>query len=102
MNKIAIIGVGLIGASLGKALLKNRAVTEISGFGRRRSNLETALAGGCITQIADSLEEAVSDAEIVVVCTPVETIGLTIRQALPFVQPGTIFTDVGSTKASIF
>lgn len=102
MNKIAIIGVGLIGASLGKALLKNRAVTNISGFGRRRSNLETALAGGCITQIADSLEEAVSDAEIVVVCTPVETIGLTIRQALPFVRPGTIFTDVGSTKASIF
>jgi len=102
MKKIAILGVGLIGSSLGKALLKNQTVEEISGFGRRRSNLETALVGRCITQIADSLEEAVFDAEIVVVCTPVETIGQTIRQALPFVQSGTIFTDVGSTKASIF
>jgi len=102
MKKIAILGVGLIGASLGKALLSRGAVDSISGFGRRRSNLETALEMQCITQIAGTVEAAVQDAEIVVVCTPVETIAQTIRAALPHVQPGTIFTDVGSTKASIF
>lgn len=102
MKKIAILGVGLIGASLGKALLSRGAVDSISGFGRRRSNLETALETLCITQIAGTVEAAVRDAEIVVVCTPVETIAQTIRTALPHVQPGTIFTDVGSTKASIF
>lgn len=102
MKKIAIIGVGLIGASLGKALLKNGIVEIVSGFGRRRANLETALENESITHIAETLEEAVHCAEIVVVCTPVETIARTIREALPFVEPGTVFTDVGSTKASIF
>ncbi len=102
MKKIAIIGVGLIGASLGKALLKNGAAEVISGFGRRRANLETALENQCITHIAQTLEEAVRGAEVAVVCTPVETIARTIREALPFVAPGTVFTDVGSTKASIF
>lgn len=102
MKKIAILGVGLIGASLGRALLKAGAVSVVAGFGRRRANLETAQETHCITQIADSLEDAVTDAEIVVVCTPVETIAHTIRQSLPFVREGTIFTDVGSTKASLF
>lgn len=102
MKKIAIIGVGLIGASLGKALLKKGVVESVSGFGRRRANLETALENRCITHIAQTLEEAVRDAEVVVVCTPVETIAKTIREAAPFVEPGTVFTDVGSTKASIF
>ncbi len=102
MNKIAILGVGLIGASLGKALLKNGVVRAVAGFGRRRSNLETALENGCITEIADRLEDAVRDAEVIVVCTPVETIAQIIRYALPFAKPGAVFTDVGSTKASLF
>ncbi len=102
MNKIAILGVGLIGASLGKALLKNGVARVVTGFGRRRSNLETALENGCITEIADRLEDAVRDAEIIVVCTPVETIAQIIRYALPFAKSGAVFTDVGSTKASLF
>ncbi|MDO4627634.1 MAG: prephenate dehydrogenase [Planctomycetia bacterium] len=102
MNKIAILGVGLIGASLGKALLKNGVVRVVTGFGRRRTNLETALESGCITEIADRLEDAVRDAEIIVVCTPVETIAQIIRYALPFAKSGAVFTDVGSTKASLF
>lgn len=102
ISSLAILGVGLIGASLGKALLESGAAERVRGFGRRRENLETALQTHCITHIADTLEEAVADAEIVVVCTPVETIAHSIRQALPFVKKGTVFTDVGSTKASLF
>lgn len=102
MKKIAILGVGLIGASLGKVLLKKGVVESVYGFGRRRSNLETAQQLHCITHIADTLEKAVHEAEIVLVCTPVETIAQTVRLALPFVREGTIFTDVGSTKASLF
>ncbi len=102
IQTVSILGVGLIGASLGKALLKNGAASEVRGFGRRRENLEIALKSHCITHIAESLEDAVSGAQIVMVCTPVETIAHSIRQALPFVEKGTIFTDVGSTKASLF
>ena len=69
-EKISIIGVGLLGASLAKACRKYNLVEEIYGFGRNRENLEKAKSLGVIDHCAEDLENAVRDVDLVVLCTP--------------------------------
>ena len=70
-EKMSIIGVGLLGASLAKACRKYNLIGGISGFGRNWENLEKAKSLGVIDHCANNLEEAVRDADLVVLCTPV-------------------------------
>lgn len=102
-QKITIIGVGLIGASLGKAALERGVAREVVGVGRSRKNVEEALQLGCITEVMDSarMAEAVKGAEMVVLCTPVSAIAPLVREASRFADSGTIFTDAGSAKAEL-
>ena len=73
-EKITIIGVGLLGASLAKACRKYNLVEEISGFGRNRENLEKAKSLGIIDRYAAELAESEKDAELIVLRTPVSLI----------------------------
>ena len=102
-QKIALLGVGLIGASLGKALRVRGLAECVTGVGRSLKNLEEALERGCVTEIVTSgeLEKAVSGAQLVVVCTPVGTVVPSIRECAKFSTSDTIFTDAGSTKLQI-
>ena len=100
-DTIAIVGVGLIGGSIGLAARERKLARSIVGIGRRLEPLQTALARGAITHATTDLARGVSDARLVVVCTPVATIVPTIRTALECVPPGALVTDAGSTKASI-
>lgn len=100
-RRITIVGAGLIGASIGQGLLARGLVDSVIGLGRSRENLEAALQKRCITQIADSLEDAVRDVDLVVVCTPVSVIAEQIWQATEYAREGTVFTDAGSTKVSL-
>ena len=100
-EKITIIGVGLLGASLGQGLLRRGLVREVVGYGRSRTNLEVALERGCITEIAEDLAIAVRDVSLVVVCTPVGKIVELVHQCVAAGSCGTVFTDVGSTKGEI-
>jgi prephenate dehydrogenase len=99
-NKIAIVGVGLIGGSIGLALRKRRLAKEIVGIGRRAASLATAKRVGSITASSTNLAKGVADADLVVICTPVDCIVEQV-QLVASAAPGALITDVGSTKANI-
>ena len=100
-QRAVIVGVGLLGGSLGLALRKRGLASEIIGFGRQPTNLASAIECGAIDQAASYLAEACEQADLVVVCTPVQTVAGFVEQASPHVRPGALITDVGSTKGSI-
>lgn len=100
-ENMSIIGVGLLGASLAKACQKHNLVEKISGFGRNRENLEKAKSLGVIHLCANNLEEAVRDADLVVLCTPVSRIVPLIQSLLPHLKQGSVVTDVGSVKGPL-
>lgn len=99
-QKIAILGVGLVGGSLGLAIKHLPDQYHIIGIGRSKDSLEQAVARGAVDSISQSLADA-SDAEIIFVTTPVSLIVPLVKQLVPGLRPGTIITDVGSTKARI-
>jgi len=96
---VAIIGVGLIGGSLGKALRRSKRYSVI-GIGRRPESLNNALSTGAVDRISTQFSDA-AQAQIVVLATPVSLIVPTLKRVLPVLKPGTIVTDVGSVKGSL-
>ena len=100
-EKITIIGVGLLGASLAKACRRYKLVEEISGFGRNRENLDKAKSLGVIDHCPRDLPEAVKDVDLVVLCTPVSKIIPLIESLLPHLNQGVVITDVGSVKGPL-
>jgi prephenate dehydrogenase len=100
-DKIAIVGPGLIGGSIGLAVRERKLARHVIGIGRRESGLDAARAAGAIDHGTTSLREGVADAELVVVCTPVDTITEMAVQAAASCRPTALITDVGSTKAEI-
>ena len=98
---VAIIGVGLIGGSVGLALRSRKLASRVVGIGRRRETLEAAQRHGAITDIAASIEEGLAGADLVIVCTPVEQIAAQVCAAAVSAGEGTLITDAGSTKAGI-
>ena len=100
-EKIAILGIGLIGGSLALGF-KERTDAFVVGYDRSEEDLRYALAIGAIDDWTTSLTQAVSDADIVVIALPVGKIKQTIEELaeLPL-KPTCIVTDVGSTKSEI-
>jgi prephenate dehydrogenase len=97
-GKMTVIGIGLLGASLAKACKERGLVDEIVGYGRNRENLEKAKKLNIIDHCPADLDEAVSDADLIVLCTPVSTIVPLIQNLISKVKPGALITDVGSVK----
>src|SRR4051794_6168149 len=100
-DTVAIIGVGLIGGSIGLALRERKLARQIVGIGRRPESLEKALSLGCVSQISTSIAEGVKQAEIVVVCTPVESIAQQVAESAAAAPAGCVITDAGSTKTQL-
>ena len=98
---VAIVGVGLIGGSIGLALKKRKLADSVIGVGRRQASLDKALEIGAIDEASTDLEKAVKDAELVVVASPVGLIPKHVAQVLRSSTDTTIVTDAGSTKAAI-
>ena len=101
IKKITIIGVGLIGGSLAKAIKKNNLAEVVFGFGRNLSRLESAQKSNIIDQHSIDISEALDGASIVVIATPVGTFESILRELKPYITEGMIITDVGSTKTGI-
>jgi prephenate dehydrogenase len=100
-NTVAIVGVGLIGGSIGLALRERGAARRVVGIGRRLASLDEALARRAVSEITTDLEAGVSAAELTVICAPVEQIpGLSCRVAAACPR-ASVITDAGSTKAWI-
>lgn len=101
INKLVIVGVGLIGGSLALALRQAGAVKEVVGVGRSRENLETARALGIIDRMESSLADAAHEADVIVLAVPVAAMLPTMQELAPHLSPDTIVTDVGSTKRDV-
>jgi prephenate dehydrogenase len=100
-DKVAILGVGLIGGSIGLALRERKLAKEVVGIGRRESALAMAQKLGAIDRSTTSLAQGVADAEIVVVATPVDTVAEFTLKVAEVCPPRTTITDAGSTKETI-
>lgn len=100
-DTIAIVGVGLIGGSIGLALKQRQLCRQIIGIGRRPAPLRTAKQLGAIDVATTDWERGVAAAQFVVVCTPVDQVVEHVRRVQAACPASTIITDVGSTKASI-
>src|SRR4051794_40925912 len=98
--RIAVLGVGLIGGSIGLAA-RERAQADVIGWGPRQQTLEKAREIGAITEIAATPEEAAKAADAVFACAPVELLPPLIEKALAAAGPDTVVTDAGSTKRAL-
>lgn len=100
-NKVTIIGVGLIGGSLAKVLKAKNLVGRITGTGRSRQTLDLALELGVIDQADQDAKNAVQDADLVVLASPVGIFETIAREIAPHLKKGAILTDVGSVKGRL-
>ncbi len=101
IRRLAIIGVGLIGGSLARALRAAGAVGEVVGCGRGRENLEQALALGVIDRFTHDPAEAVAGADLVFLAVPLGAMEDTFRAMAGALAEDAVVTDGGSAKASV-
>lgn len=101
IKTVSIIGVGLIGGSLGMALKKSGQVGKVIGIGRHLTKLKLAKKLGAVDSITTNLAAGVREADLVVICYPVGLIAGVVKGILPALKDGCIVTDVGSVKAPI-
>ena len=101
LETIAIVGVGLLGGSIGLAVRERHVARRVVGIGRDLARLREAENRHAVTDVTTDLAAGVRDANLVIICTPVETVVDFVRQIAPAVGKGTLITDVGSTKATI-
>jgi prephenate dehydrogenase len=100
-DTVAIVGVGLIGGSIGLALRERKLAREVVGIGRREARLGAAREHGAIDRGTTNLLEGVADAQLVVVATPVDSIVEFVSQAAAASANRSLITDAGSTKGEI-
>ncbi|MDP1708013.1 MAG: prephenate dehydrogenase/arogenate dehydrogenase family protein [Gammaproteobacteria bacterium] len=101
INKLTIIGVGLIGGSLARALRQAGACREIVGSGRNAAQLQKAVTLGVIDRYETDPAGAVQDADLVVLAVPVGATEAVLKQIQPMLAAHTVITDTGSAKASV-
>jgi prephenate dehydrogenase len=100
-KQVAIVGVGLIGGSLGMLLKRDGLADSVVGIGRRIENLKTAVELGAIDRYVSDARDGVRDADLVILATPVDTYERHLREWGPSLRPGAIVSDVGSVKGTL-
>lgn len=98
---VAIIGLGLIGGSLARAIRERSLADKITGYGRSLERMEKAHALGLVDEFYIGFEKGLEDVDLVITGTPVRTIVQKIREVIPYLRSGTVVTDVGSVKGGI-
>lgn len=101
IERLAVIGVGLIGGSLARILREKGEVGEVVGIGRGTDNLRRGVELGVIDRFSTDLAEGVKGADVVFVATPVCSIATVVGQIAPHLAPGCVVTDGGSVKEEI-
>ncbi len=100
-QKAAILGVGLLGGSLGLAIARRKLAEKTVGYVRREASLVACREHTLVDEVTMDLEEAVRDADLIVLCTPLGQMKVLAGQILPHLKPGAIVTDVGSVKGGV-
>jgi len=99
--RIAVLGVGLIGGSIGLAAKEHVEDAQVVGFGRSPERLERARGLGAIDEVAGSLEQALAGADLCFCCAPVGVLRDQVEAALAAAPEGCVVTDVGSVKGGL-
>jgi prephenate dehydrogenase len=100
-QKITILGVGLLGGSIGLAARRRKLADEVAGFVRRKSSLKDCENAGAVDFATTDLLAAVSNSDLVILCTPLAQMLPIAKQFLPALKRGALVTDVGSVKAGV-
>ncbi len=101
MKKIAVLGLGLIGGSLGLALQRADVAKHISGYDSNQDATYHAWEIGAITEICDKAEKAVEEADLVILATPILAMRELLEHIAPNLKPGVLVTDTASIKVQI-
>jgi cyclohexadieny/prephenate dehydrogenase len=100
-ERIAIIGLGLLGGSIGLAVQEYLPATATAGYDADPAVRRRATERGLAATICDTPQDAVAGADLVILCVPVGAMGEVAREIAPALRPGALISDVGSTKQSI-
>ena len=100
-KKVCIIGLGLIGGSIGLAMKRSKISNQIIGFARSNSTLKRAIELGLVDKVKDNLEDAVNDCDLIILATPLSTFKKLVEEMSPFLKKDCIITDTGSAKFSV-
>jgi len=100
-RKITIVGVGLLGGSLGLAVKRRRLAGNVTGFVRRAASVTECRKFRAVDFATRDLQSAVEGADLIILCTPLAQMRELVKQFLPALSRGAIVTDVGSVKASV-
>lgn len=100
-ERIAIIGLGLIGGSLGHAIKRAGLAGHVAGYARSAETRARALEIGFVDSAHETAAEAAKDADLIVICTPVGALGPVAAEIEPHLKRGAILTDVGSVKMAV-
>lgn len=97
-DRVAFIGIGLIGSSIARVMRRDNMAGKIVACARTDETLDTAVRLGIADETTKDVAEAVKDADLVMICTPVSTYGAIAEAMAPALKSGAIVTDVGSVK----
>lgn len=100
-DRVGIIGLGLIGSSLGHAIKRRGLANHISGYARSQKTRDIALEIGFVDSVHDTAAEAVAGADLTLICVPVGISGMVTEQVAGALKTGSIITDVGSAKTAV-
>ncbi len=100
-NRVAIVGLGLIGGSIGLALRNAKAVEQVSGYDLSKGVTDRARKIGAIDQACNALADAVRGAELVILATPIGAMRSLLQDIADVASPGSAVTDVASTKVQV-
>jgi prephenate dehydrogenase len=101
LNKIALVGVGLLGGSLALAIRERKLAHSVTGYVRRAASIAECAEAGLKDFATQDLLAAVRDADVVILCTPLAQMRELVAKMAPALKRGSIVTDVGSVKGSV-
>ncbi|MFP4104756.1 MAG: prephenate dehydrogenase [Phycisphaerae bacterium] len=100
-QRVAIVGVGLLGGSVALGLRRRNPDVHVVGIGRRESSLDTAMELGIIDSSSLHVSEGIRGCDLVILATPVGTFEMLLEQMAGSLEKGALVTDVGSTKREV-
>jgi cyclohexadieny/prephenate dehydrogenase len=100
-ERVALIGIGLIGSSLSHAMRRAGLAGTIVGTAQSERTRQTALRLGLVNEVFRTAAETAHGADLVILCTPIGVCGALAREMAPALRPGAILTDVGSVKGAV-
>jgi cyclohexadieny/prephenate dehydrogenase len=100
-QRVALLGLGLEGSSLAWVIKREGIAGHIAGFARTQATLNKAMELGFVDSVHEDVADAVADADLVMLCTPVSTFGDLAARFAPALKPGSVISDVGSVKMAV-